>query len=598
LRLRADSASGYRFAAIATLAAAVAGITLLSGMLELQLSALRSVPVIGVESIPGPTWPNVWLGATRSAAFLQSAAMHEWLNVVLALLLTILILASISALIALFAHVTARRYEVALFAVVGATRARITREHLRRAALNAAIALVIGVPIGLVAGQIAHRAWPQVSKEMSASGWIMVSAVLTCALAGLVARSAAARMSKSGWLGDVLAPEARSNPGYGAEDLRGVLLQLQFAFTFALLAAALLVWQQSRRAQASALPVARASHITRAAISESATVPERRALHQQLERAGYATATPGALIGVGQTDQIVSDCGPCVFNYMPLPMFAMRTQQHVVSSQFFTSLGMTLRHGREFAPEDADARHIIVNDTFAHLAFQGQHAIGKSILVGGLRGIWYTVIGVAADLPISGLLTFNPDEHGLVKSNDPGHEPAIYFYAAERPPAVFDVVSDAAAKLAIAGVSIAPARSLSSVRAAARAPARWFAGVLGALAIAAAVIAVLSLAALTLLNVRQRELEIAARRSVGARRRDIVRMVLTDSMKTAARGTLIGIVLSMAVARAIQMVLPGMAIFDAQVIGLCAIALGTVSLIAAVIPARVAASVMPAQIRA
>ncbi|HEY0305022.1 MAG TPA: FtsX-like permease family protein [Longimicrobiales bacterium] len=598
MRLRADSASGYRFAAIATLAAAVAGITLLAGIVQLRLPDLATRPLLAPNPIPHATWPQRWLESMRSAELLQNTAVAEWLNVVLALLLTIVIMAGVSALIALFAHASARRYEVALRAVVGATRARIRAEQLTKAAVNVAIAVAVGVSIGLIAAVGAHRAWPHQKLGAIAGEWVLVSMAFAAITAALVARTAARRMATAGWMGDVLAPEARSNPGYGAEDLRAALLQLQFAFTFAVLAAGLLVWQHARtRAQVSA-GAASTAYVARGTLAEHASGAQRQAILRLLAQRGVRVATPGTLIGVGATDHVLSDCGPCSANMMPLPMFAMRTQHHVVSEGFFDTIGAVVRVGREFEPDDARAHNIVVNDTFATLAFQGQHPIGKRILVGGLRGDWYTVIGVVRDLPIAGLVSYRPDDRTLVDSNIPGQEPAIYFYAGERPPGVVDIVARAPRDLQLAGVTIGPWKTVSAVRASARAPAGWFAGLLSALAAAAAAIAVLSLGALTLLNVRQRELEIAARRSVGARRRDIIGLIVSNTVATAGRGMLAGIVISVALARAIQMVLPDMRIFDLRVIAICAAVLSIAALIAAIIPARAAARVMPAQIHA
>jgi ABC-type antimicrobial peptide transport system permease subunit len=196
------------------------------------------------------------------------------------------------------------------------------------------------------------------------------------------------------------------------------------------------------------------------------------------------------------------------------------------------------------------------------------------------------------------LLSFSPDTRSIVRSNVPGHEPAIYLYAAERPPVIFDTISSAPWRVQIAGASVLGSQPLARVLAVARAPERWFAGVLGVVALTAALVALLSLAAMTLLNVRQRELEIAVRRSVGARRRDIIRQVVSASLLTAARGTIVGVILSVALARAVQMVLPQMSVLDLRVLGITAVLLAIVSLIAAIVPARAAARVAPAQIHA
>ena len=596
MQLRADSASSYRWAAIATLAAAAAGITLLSGLLELRLSALRLVPLLAVNALPDPSWPNTWLAAAQTASQLQNQAINEWLEVAGALLATILLIAAISALVALFAHATARRYEVALSAVVGASRTQLTMLQLRKAALNAGVALVAGVTIGLLGAYIANAAWPDSSAGVRPLGWMLLAFIFCCGLAAFVARGTAARMAQPGWMGDVLAPEARTNPGFGAEDLRGALLHVQFALTFALLAAAMLVWQH---AHTTALPAAARTaaqlHVTRITLDPHSTAEQRRALLAQLNSAG-AVASPGALIGVGAADQIVSNCGSCSVANMWLPMFAMRTQQHVVGDGFFRTIGFAPHVGREFNVADGAARHVVVNDTFANLAFQGQHPIGKQIQVGGLRGVWYTVIGVIHDVPVTGMLTFTPDDKSVVQSNVPGREPAVYFYAGEKPPATFDLVGQDANTPQLAGVTVVSRTTLAALLRAARAPAAWFGGLLGALAIAAALIATFSLGAITLLNVRQRELEIAARRAVGARRRDIVRMVIGSSAATVARGTFVGVILSVAIARILQMVLPEMRLLDVRVIGATALLLALISLAAAFLPARAAASVMPAQI--
>src|SRR5688572_21324449 len=169
MRLQRDSASGYRFAAIATLSAAAAGITLLSGFVQLRMLRPGAAPLITVKPIPDPTWENTWLGAAQTARTLQTEAVAEWLQMVVVLLLTILLLAGISALIALFAHATARRYEVALSAVVGASRRELTALHMRKAGVNVIVALVTGMAIGLPGAYIANRTWPHDASPVRAT---------------------------------------------------------------------------------------------------------------------------------------------------------------------------------------------------------------------------------------------------------------------------------------------------------------------------------------------------------------------------------------------------------------------------------------------
>ena len=598
MRLRADSATGYRFTAIATLSAAAAGLTLLAGLLDFRILNFRFKPLISVTDVPAPTWSNTWLSAARPGPQMQAEAIQEWLQVIAMLLWSILVIAGISALVALFAHATARRYEVALSAVVGASRNQLRNVQLRMAATNAAVAVVIGISIGLVSAVVANRTWPASASPIAPVGWLVLCVIFCGGLSAIVAYRVAARMSHTGWMGDVLSPEARTNPGYGAEDLRNVLLNLQFAITFALLATAILVWQHAHaRVDAADMPRAAQMHVTRIELPPHATASQRRALLDQLQNEA-TFATPGALLGIGTADRVLANCGRCEMAYMPLSIYPVLTQHHVVADDFFKTIGFAPHTGREFEDRDAERHNVVVNDTFALLAFQGREPIGKQIKVGGLRGDWYTVIGVIPDVPIIGLTTFIPDNQGRVRSNIAGREAAIYFYAGEKPPAIVDVVSREPVKASMAGLTIRKRGTMREMHNDARAPSRWFGGVLGALAVAVAIVATLSLGAITLLNVRQRELEIAARRAVGARRRDILRLVIAANAGVIARGTFVGIILSVALANTVRMMLPEMRVFDLSVIGIAALMLSIVSLLAAIIPARAAASVAPAQIHA
>lgn len=593
VQLRADSASGYRFTAIATLSAAVAGLAFLSGLLDVQLRAL-----IAVRALPSAEWSHHWSRTALEALTVQAFALDEWLQLVLVLMVSVLLLAGVSALVSLFAHATARRYETALAAVVGASRRQLIRAQLRQAAVNAGFAVLLGAPIGLAAAFIAQRSWPHHSQGMSALAWLAMGTLFCCVLAALVARSTAGRMARAGWLGDVLAPEARSNPGHGAEDLRAVLLHVQFAFAFALVTVALLVWQHAATAGAGSAASGADAYVTRVDTRNRPGLAELLRAERQLEEQ-YTVASPGALIGVGKLDHVIANCGRCVMANMILPLFRLRTQQHVVGNNFFETIGHGLIKGRDFLSADAARHHIIVNDTFASLAFQGQDAIGRQVQVGGINGTWYTVVGVVSDMPIAGLHAFRPDEASVVRNNRAGRELAIYFYTGEKPPAVFDVISKRPpTALPFKGMALDETLTMAALLADARAPAQWFANVLGGLATTVAIVAMLSLAAITLLNVRQRELEIAARRAVGARRADILRLILQDTVGTVARGSLIGVILSIGIARAAQMILPQMQVVDVRLLVMTACALTLISLAAALTPARIAAAIPPARVHA
>src|SRR5688500_12263212 len=189
VRLKSDSASGYRFIAIATLSAAAAGITFLAGLVDVQLN-----PLIALRPLPDADWSQVWSPNAISATHVQAAAIDEWMRAVLGLLAVILIIAGANALVSLFAHASTRRYEVALAAVVGASRRQLARDQLKHAALNAGAALGLGVSAGLAAGWVGQLLWPHIPRGLAAAAWIAASVLFCATLTGLVVYQVTARM--------------------------------------------------------------------------------------------------------------------------------------------------------------------------------------------------------------------------------------------------------------------------------------------------------------------------------------------------------------------------------------------------------------------
>jgi ABC-type antimicrobial peptide transport system permease subunit len=94
-------------------------------------------------------------------------------------------------------------------------------------------------------------------------------------------------------------------------------------------------------------------------------------------------------------------------------------------------------------------------------------------------------------------------------------------------------------------------------------------------------------------SVQQRTQEIGVRMALGASSLQVRRMVVTQGMKLAAVGVLIGIGSSLALARVMKSMLYGVKPWDPLSIGLVAILLTMVTLLAAYIPARRASRVDP-----
>jgi len=94
-------------------------------------------------------------------------------------------------------------------------------------------------------------------------------------------------------------------------------------------------------------------------------------------------------------------------------------------------------------------------------------------------------------------------------------------------------------------------------------------------------------------RVNMRTAEIGVRMAMGARRGQVVWMILKDSLLLTAIGVVMGIPLAMLVGRALTSSLYGVKALDEATYLLAVIAVATIALAASAVPARRAASVEP-----
>jgi hypothetical protein len=94
-------------------------------------------------------------------------------------------------------------------------------------------------------------------------------------------------------------------------------------------------------------------------------------------------------------------------------------------------------------------------------------------------------------------------------------------------------------------------------------------------------------------RVSRRTAEIGVRMAVGARRGQVVWMILRDSLVLTGVGVVLGVPLALLVGRALTSSLYGVKPFDGMSYGLAVVGVGMVALAASAVPARRAASVDP-----
>jgi predicted permease len=275
------------------------------------------------------------------------------------------------------------------------------------------------------------------------------------------------------------------------------------------------------------------------------------------------------------------------------PPWAMR---ELVSSGYFETMRIPILRGRAIDEQDAQgtAPSVVVNAALAQRYFAGQEPLGKRIKLGAGETPWRTIVGVASDV-MNAEPPQPPKPQAYVPfAQQPGRALTIYVRTANPEPVV------AAARREVARLD--PEQPLYDIRTIERvffeelASNRVITGMFAVFAAVALGLAAVGLYGLISYTVSQRRREIGLRAALGARREDLLRLVLGQGLRLVVLGLGAGMVLGLGLARAMAGALAGVSPTDTLTFTLVPLTLGAVALLATAIPARRAARYDPAQV--
>jgi predicted permease len=268
-----------------------------------------------------------------------------------------------------------------------------------------------------------------------------------------------------------------------------------------------------------------------------------------------------------------------------------------VSERFFGTLGIPVLRGRDFNTSDGPSAIpvVIVNQKMARGLWPGEDPIGKRFKYGvpgqGAKD-WLTVVGVAGDTVQNGPET-RPVALIYYPVRQKVWETLELMVRSDGQPAV---VEKAVADEVRAVDKTIPLEKISTVEQQLwemGAQRRFQIELFGLFALLANVLAAVGIYGVMAYLVGQRTREIGIRMALGARRRDVVWMILQQGLVPAMLGLLAGTGLAIAVMRVLAGLLYGIAATDpVTYLGVCVVVLAIVAL-AAVVPARRAMRVDP-----
>jgi predicted permease len=268
-----------------------------------------------------------------------------------------------------------------------------------------------------------------------------------------------------------------------------------------------------------------------------------------------------------------------------------------ISPDYFRTMRIPMLAGRDFTPLDrtGSERVAIVSAALARRYWPGQNAVGKRLKLVRPDAVapWLTVVAVVADVRYREWETSRFDIY-IPLEQRAQHRSDFVVRTSQDPLALSGEIQRAVAAID-KDQPVSSLTTVDSLVAKTFALPRFNLTLLALFAGCALALAMAGVFALLMHSVTQRLHEIGIRIALGARRVDVLRLVILDGIAWTALGILCGILAATAAGRVLSGLLAGMRPPDAPTILAAASAILLIAIAASLLPARRASQVDPIQ---
>jgi putative ABC transport system permease protein len=515
----------------------------------------------------------------------------------------------------------ARHKELAIRTAVGATRSQLIRQLVT----ESFVLSVTGACLGLLLALWVTDLFPSVSAvyiprltELRID-WRVLAAtaatcVFTCLACGLLPAFRASRPTLNVWRGEWTRTAAA--PGHM---LAGSLVVSEVAIALVLLVGAGLSVKSFVR-----LMQVDPGFDPRNVLTVAMPLPGPRYAGAERQRVavgelvdGLAHA-PGVQFAGGTT---TLPLGPCCNNMAitvegkpaPSPGKEPQVRLSITAGRYFEAMRIPLRRGRDFGASDArtaiplirwypeqplpprfdeaqPAPVAIISETMARQFWPGEEVLGKRLRV--LFSPWVTVIGVVGDVRQTSLTEPPTPQLYLSNLQEPSGSMNLVLRTSAEPTGVAPIVRQRVRALDNA-LPIGAVQTMDGVVWASVGRPRFNALLLGVSGVIALLLAVIGVYGVIAYSVQRRTHEIGIRRALGARTRDVVRLVLGHALGLVIGGVVVGVLGAVALTRLMATLLYDVGPTDpATFLSVAALITG-VALLACYVPSRRATQVDP-----
>lgn len=520
------------------------------------------------------------------------------LRMLMAMVVLVLLIALTNVVMLLMGRNAARQREFSLRQALGAGRGELLRLLLAESLILVTAGGALAWGFAEMATQLLGR-WAQIESSLAPDRTVMLLTLGVLVFAALLFGLAPLRIVLAGGAQLALKTSAAtSNTDPGKSRTGRIIVALQMALCVVLLVGGGLLIRTLRNLENTPLGMQIDGLVVFGVKPDIQSVPESTAFYVNLinrlralpgvesvtvmeERLGTWWSDNGDMMVDGKLPDVASGSSRTV-------------RSNVAGPDFFRTLGVPVLAGRDFSDSDtASSPHVgIINEQFAKRFLPNQNPLGHTIGTDDGR-YQMTVVGVVKDhkyrsideeptpmawymyaqIPMTLSMHVEMRVHG---------EPLAILPSARRVlqqinpnlPLIRPMTQRAQFNLTISGQVL-------------------FARLAGFFGFLAVVLVATGLYGTLAYRVSTRTAEIGVRMAVGARRGQVVWMILEDSLLLTTAGVVLGIPLAMLVGRALTSSLYGVKPLDAVSYLLAVVGVTAVALVASALPAGRAASVDP-----
>lgn len=536
------------------------------------------------------------------------APVRPALLVLLGAVALVLLVACANVANLLLARATVRQREVAVRAALGAGTGRLARQFFIESLLLTIAAAGLGLLVATLGLKLLLAAAPadiprvsEVGINGTVLGFTLGIAVIVSLGFGLVPTFAALSLN----LQRVLRASGRSaSPGRHHRRLRDALVVAELALAVVLVVGAgLLVRSFWTLSQVN--PGFNAENVMHASLQlPPARYPQSyENFPHWTEVANFydrVTQSVGTIPGVGSV--AFASAGPLEPGFTNSFVIEGREAESVkgqaeistrlVSPRYFATVGVPLLRGRLLSDRDnADAPMVaVINAEAAKRYLGGEDPIGHRIR---FWGTWREIVGVVGNERFHGLTEDAPGAVYTPLQQTPTPSVTLLVRTSGDPAQLVEAVRRAIwgvdGNIALFDVGTMRAALAESV-----ARQRFTMLLLGVFAAAATVLALLGVYGVLSYTVAQRSGEMGIRMALGARRGEIVGLILRRGAALAVVGLVLGLAAALAGTRVLAHLLFGIGAMDPVTYVVASVAIVAVALAASYLPARRAAGIEPA----